>query len=99
MPADPFPETETVLIVIKDEEVAFLNIMLAQCRQTGIDEAACDAPVATVGGNGQMMNVAAPAVMTGKYGPDHLSAVFGYKTHLRIAFKVRLDAGRGIGLA
>jgi hypothetical protein len=92
------PEGFAEFVVGQQEDVAFLDAQRAEARQTGIDQGAADSVASAIGGDGEMVEIAAAAVVAGKNGPDDSPFSPHNKAEPRIAIQVADDAFARVGV-
>ena len=79
--------------------MAFLNPDPLQCGNTLLNQRATDSLISVGGMNGQMVQIAASAVVSAQNSTNNSRLVFGNKTHPRVSCQVRLHTVFGIRAA
>jgi hypothetical protein len=84
-PSDTFPESDSVLIVGEDKDVALVNSHLPEAGQALPHKRSAQSLAAMGLADGQVMDIAAPAIVTAEDSPYEMLAITGHKAKARIA--------------
>lgn len=98
IPPDALPKFLAGRIAGEEEDGAFLDAKLAEFCQARLDELPAKAALPVPFGNGEMMQVAAPAIVAAQRGADDATIFLRHKTHARVASQIRGDGRARVGL-
>ena len=98
-PAAALPKVDCLLIIQKDEEMAFGNVNFLQSGQATLDQGAADPLMAMGLINRQVMQVAAPAIASTQDCSYQSLSLPGAKAHTWVMGQVPCDVLFRIGLA
>jgi len=93
------PEDLALGIVGEEKEVAFEDAEAGEAVEAGGDQGLAQALFAMFPGHGQVMQAAAPPIVTAQDRPDDPVCVARDETQARIAREITGDIRFGIGLA
>ncbi len=94
IPAIVLPERPASEIAAQQENVALRDALFAQSSKTSKSQCFTNAQLAVCCSNGEVMEIPASAVMTGKNSPDDHVLNLRHETEPGITFQVAGDAGR-----
>ena len=98
-PADFFPECKTVGVVVENEKVAFPDPGGPKGFNTSIDETIRQSFFPEIGMYREMMDVAAPSVMSGQYYSHYPAWSWSNEAHPRVSFQISPYTFPWVGIA
>ena len=88
VPADAFPEGDGVWTVGEDEDVALVNSGSSEGGEAPLDQHSAHSSAAMGFADGQVVDVAAPAIVAAEHGPHEMLSVVGHEAEARVAVKI-----------
>jgi hypothetical protein len=92
------PECGTGFVVGEEEDVASADALGGECAEARFDELSAEAAVAEFGGNGEVMEIAAAAIVAAEDGGDDSLFVAGDETQAGVAGDIVGELLRCVGL-
>jgi len=97
-PASVRPELHPFRVISEDKDVALGNAGPAEFRQTNIHQLPADAATPMAFGHRQVMQVAAPAIVTAQQGANDSAVFLGHDAQPRIAPQICGNGTARVGL-